>query len=162
MDPLSITASILAVISAAGKASEGALFVIRAWKSAPDEMFAIVNETSDIQLVLQSATEALRELPLINSNATPFGENHAPRLSHLVTRARDVLQELTALFETRLLRIPSEDEANMIKFIRRRWLVERQNVQRLQTEIRSLRTNISALVSAMTTIGWAAKLPTKL
>lgn len=54
MDPLSFTASILAVISVAGKASEGALSIFGIWKAAPDELFAIVNELSEIQVVLQS------------------------------------------------------------------------------------------------------------
>lgn len=45
------------------KASEGALSIIGVWRAGPDELFAIVNDLSEIQVVLQSANEASIGLP---------------------------------------------------------------------------------------------------
>lgn len=148
MDPLSITASIIAVIGAAGRASEGALFIIRVWKAAPDEILAIVNELSDIQLVLRSANDTLNLTS--SADKIPFlGEECSSGLVRMLNRAQEALQELAELLYDKLLRVENVGEEIQVKFLRLRWVKERQNVRQLQTELRSLRANISALLSAI-------------
>ena len=60
MDPLSITASILAIFDAGGKVGKGLKKLIRL-KDAPNAFLALKNEATDLHCVVQDVDDLLRQ-----------------------------------------------------------------------------------------------------
>ncbi|KAK6495088.1 hypothetical protein TWF481_003116 [Arthrobotrys musiformis] len=61
MDPLSITASVIAVVTAACQVSNGLIKLTTVLKEAPDIVMALQNEVNDIQIVVHTARDVLQQ-----------------------------------------------------------------------------------------------------
>lgn len=59
MDPLSVTAGIIAILGAGGVVGKR-IKILTALKSAPDELLILNNEISDLQYVLNDVQDLLR------------------------------------------------------------------------------------------------------
>ena len=68
MDPLSITASILAVAGAGGNLARGLKRVLEL-KTAPDALLALNNEVNEVELIIQDVQVLLEQL--YTANITP-------------------------------------------------------------------------------------------
>ncbi|PVH88072.1 hypothetical protein DL98DRAFT_648957 [Cadophora sp. DSE1049] len=61
MDPLSISASIVALLGAAATVARG-LDRLRAWRNAPVELISLLNEVADLQVVLTNVKDSCESL----------------------------------------------------------------------------------------------------
>jgi len=61
MDPLSITAGILAIVGAGGKVGNGLKKLVQL-RDAPDALLALCNEVSDLQCVVHNVDDLLQQL----------------------------------------------------------------------------------------------------
>lgn len=64
MDPLSVTASIVGILAAAGKISELLHFVVSTAKEAPGVVTALIVEINDVRAAVQSLQGLLEDIPL--------------------------------------------------------------------------------------------------
>jgi hypothetical protein len=137
MDPLSITASVLTVAGTIVKALEK----IQILHHAPDEFQALVNEVSDIQVILGEIETVLQERSV---HAVP---GHVPdtALSRLLERAKDTLLVLQTLIDDRLVGSPSGTGGRKVaKFT---WLRERSRVKDIQENLHILRQNLAVALA---------------
>ena len=106
-------------------------------------ILALNNEISDFRLVIfELATYLQQESTRSLSNARTFSTNIPP----ILNRAIDRLIELESLIEYKLI-LPRSDGG--IRLNKTSWIWERQKVKRLLEDIRSMRTNLVAVVGVL-------------
>ena len=141
MDPLSVTASIITLLTASGSVV-GGLEKLSSLREAPNIILALNNEISDFRLVIFELANYLQDSARSSIHQQPFSTEILPVLK----RAREKLIELESLIEYRLvLPGPGRD----IRLNKTAWLWERQKVKRIQEEIRDLRTSLVAIVGVL-------------
>jgi hypothetical protein len=137
MDPLSITISILTVLEIGTKASKGLHAVISTWKGAPPAIYALYNEVSDLNLVLDHIDAAGHALA---AKGTKYDAHFADALDDHLRQARLVLSQLDEL--ARELK-----ELSSVKK-KYKWLFRQSEVAHLQHQLRDIRSRMSDLLTA--------------
>ena len=138
MDPLSITASCIAVAGAGGAAVKG-LKKLRELTVLPDVLLSVMNEVADLTLV----TQEIRWSFQLRQNSPDLSPSSISVISQLLDRAQDTLLELDQVINYRLLKSPKPNGETT--FSRSAWVVEEHRVQRLQASLRTTRLDIGAL-----------------
>jgi hypothetical protein len=141
MDPLSIGASALTIADAVG----GALKLLGIIHDAPDEIYALSNDISDLQIVIREIHTALSQR--INFGDIPC--NTLSGLHKLLNRANGGLFELNQILRCRLL-AGNTSEGKISKLARIRWIRERPRVRKIQKDLSDLKLNITTLWGAAT------------
>src|SRR5579871_3453952 len=95
MDPLSVAASIISVIGAAAAVAEILKKLKSEMKSVPDSLCSLINETSDLQLVLNASEIALREW--WKSSDKSYLPESFSSVSDILRKMQDRLKELGRL-----------------------------------------------------------------
>jgi len=144
MDPLSVAASIIAVVGAARSIGK-AISKLKILSDASGELYALHNEISDIQMVFRSASD------LIEIEGCRIPPTHAKDLITLSQRAKSKLLEIESLIPCQLNDPQGSDSGTQVKVARLKWLVGRHRVQSLQEELRSLRSTFTAKLTAIAT-----------
>ncbi|RYP71212.1 hypothetical protein DL769_004732 [Monosporascus sp. CRB-8-3] len=141
MDPLSITASVIAVVGAAQKCAQG-IAMLREFQEAPEQLAALNNEVSDLELVLSHASSIGQQ---------PSDDQHSSllALSTQVERAGKQLHALRTLIEQHLVR---HGKKGNTKVTRIGWIRERNRIAQMQRELRSTRLNISTALGVISSI----------
>ncbi|KAL9121160.1 MAG: hypothetical protein Q9187_002285 [Circinaria calcarea] len=98
-DPLSITASIVAVVGAAGGITK-TLAKIKNIRNAPDELLALINEVSDLRLILNDLQHYITQ----DTQRQQILQEELQHISILVGRAKDKLLQLDELIQYRLVK----------------------------------------------------------
>lgn len=133
MDPLSITASVIAIIGLANRCATG----LRVFGQASTEVVLLVNEISDLNSVLtQLISLNLQTEQLERSEA----EGSRVALKGLLDRAEHQLTELHKLVHHDLTR---SSTGNSTKTNRLGWVRNKDHVKQLQQSIRSTRLNLA-------------------
>ena len=138
MDPLSVTASCIAVAGAGGAAVKG-LKKLRELTKIPDILLSVMNEVADLTLVTQDIRLNLQ----LRKDAYSILPSSISVITQLLDRAQDTLIELDQAINYRLLRSPKPN--GEITFSRSAWIMEEHRVQRLQASLRATRLDIAAL-----------------
>ncbi|MCJ1385550.1 hypothetical protein MMC17_008673 [Xylographa soralifera] len=144
MDPLSLTASILAVLTAAGTVANG-LKKLRSLKHAPDEFVTLTTEVSDLQLVLEEVNDAIRA-------QGEHGERLSTNLAKLLLRAKTTLVKLNKIIQKRLTRTQTSN-INELKVARLAWIIKRPVVRALQEELQGIRLNLTTALTSGNSVG---------
>ena len=138
---LSLAASIVGVLGAA----EGAVKTLSAVASicnAPDEVLALVNEISDLRVVLYNTESYVR-----SARASHITHEHLQQLSAFVNRARNELLKLDELIQLKILKPQSSPERIVLsKF---EWIKGVKKVHRLHQTLRDIRLNIVTQMTMM-------------
>ena len=131
MDPLSICASVIAVLQAANGVSK-TIGRLRSITAARDDISAMLIEVSDLKVVFQNTKEALEILPP-TSNL-----DHAQKqdLLHLLNRAQEALRKLELFTKERVIRKSCSQDNLKINYVG--WLSAKPRLQRYQKELRSI------------------------
>ena len=138
-----MTASILAVLGAAGGVSSG-LHRLISLRRVPDVILALNNEISYFQLLLRMTSELLQESgPNIQESSSTSMQNLRP----ILIRAKEKLFELDLLILSGLTSAGDNRECAVNKVF---WVREHKRVKELQDEIRSIRINLVAAVGVLT------------
>ncbi|KAI9784656.1 MAG: hypothetical protein M1835_003537 [Candelina submexicana] len=143
MDPLSITASVIAVGTLTVKVGKG-LDKLRSLREADDLLLALMNEVTTlrdiagrIEAILHQHRESLSAEQLACSE----------QLERLLAAAKAKLEELDNIIHYQLLR--AADKIGNEKLSRAAWFRHRSHVQRLQQELQRLQQNIRTLVATL-------------
>ena len=137
MDPLSIIAGSIAVLGASGKVVKG-LTKLTNLRNVPDLLLAVVNEVSDLSLIVQEIRSIFGQ-DTIHGILPPAATS---TLNQLLDRAQAVLLDLDQIVNYRLLLPPKSD--GEITVNRSAWLSEESHVLRLQGRLRTIRLDIVA------------------
>ena len=142
MDPLSITASCVAVVGAGGAAIKG-LKKLRDLNKVPDILLSIINEVADLTLVVQDIRLSFQ----LHQNSLKISQASTSIINQLLDRAQSTLLKLEQVINYRLLS-PSGNTGE-ITFSRSAWIFEEQHVRRLQSSLRTTRLDIAARFAAL-------------
>ena len=131
-DPLSVTASVIAIMGAAEGVSK-ALARIKEIKNAPSELLALMNEFADLRVVLGDVERNIR-----NAQRSKLPERELAHLSTIANKAKDQLLELDQLFHYRLVK----PNASQFKISRREWARAKATIKRFRNSLRDVRLDI--------------------
>lgn len=144
MDPLSIAASIVALFQAGDRLS-GLLAKLRPLLTAPEEVNALVNEVSDIKIVLGDLETSIRDLT--ESNSLP--EERAEHLHRIFNNLATVLLQLETLIADCFLKLSRQRGIGRPKVHRMAWVRKRSQVEKLRQQLRDLRSTITAQLAGV-------------
>ena len=128
-DPLSITASIIDVIGAAKGVSK-TINKIRNFRDAPNELLSLINEISDLRIVLGDIQGNLTQ----NASSIHLQEQ-SEHMSTLLNRAKEQLLQLNELVQYRLVR--SDSTSQQVKISRQEWARATSMVKKYQKSLRN-------------------------
>lgn len=131
MDPLSVAASVIAVVGAARQVTKG-LAILKKAKGAPRALDYLLNDISRFELVLSAF-----------QNASYESRREAPELTQVLEAAKEKLLEIHSLVEYSLKK-PGESS----KVDRWQWLRKGNEVGRLRKQLGDLRDDLTALISS--------------
>lgn len=140
MDPLSVSASIAALLGLAAATAQG-LSKLKLIRAAETEVCALSSEISDIQAVLQQLRCSL--------DAESEAEMMSTSLPLLLKTATECLSELQVVIESRLV-APQGEPSRTKKVLRHRWVSEKPRIEGLRERLKELRHNIIAVVGIAT------------
>ncbi|DAA74392.1 TPA_exp: Ankyrin repeat protein [Trichophyton benhamiae CBS 112371] len=137
MDPLSVTASIIAVGTVAGKICSAFTELRSLCRSLPGRLHALNNEVADLEIVLF-------ELASLTERRTAVVDSDRLSLQHLVKQAEVKLLELQEIVGR--LRTAYRDAA--VPFALGAFSKEKTRLQGLQEEIRSVKCDLNIMLGA--------------
>ena len=140
MDPLSITASTLTVLSTL----ETAFQLIKSYRDAPVQLEALNNEITDITAIVTEVARVVNKFQSKIESSSEEASNLAATLSDIREKGR----ELEALFRS-CVTLPSS-ASDAAKVSRISWLRIESKVQRIQTELRDSRLRLSIALATFT------------
>ena len=142
MDPLSVTASCIAVIGDGAGAISG-LKKLRDLRKIPHVLLSVINEVADLTLVVQDIKSSFHS----HRDSSSISQASNSVINQLLDRAHGTLLELDQIINYRLLK-PSTNNGE-IAFSRSAWLFEESHVQQLQASLRTIRLDIATRSAAL-------------
>ena len=130
MDPLSVGASVIAVVGATGKVVKG-IRRLKAMQDAPKELDDLLADVSQFELVVQASQRV---------NGNPESE-----LGTLLKIAQDLVTEFESLIEYKLTEPGTSNKVD-----RWQWIRSSKDVERLRVKLRDVTANLVALVGVNT------------
>ena len=130
-DPLSVTASIIAVVGAANEVTKG-LRRLKATKDAPKGLQDLLEDVERLEMVLNCVKSAV-----LSSGSPPI------ELATLIGEAGSKLLELRSLIAYTLTKAGASDKVD-----RWQWLRKGKEVERLKNQLGTIRLNLVALASS--------------
>ena len=140
MDPLSVTASTLTVLSTLGTAFQ----LIRAYRDASGQLEALNNEIIDTTAIVTEVARVVNKFQSKIESSSDEASSLDAALSHI----RKIARQLEALFRS-CVTLPSS-ASDAAKVSRISWLKIKSKVQRLQAELRDGRLSLSIALSTFT------------
>lgn len=139
MDPLSVAASVVGLAGACNQIAKG-LNRLASLSKAPASIQALNNELADIRVVLAESESLLAEHKSIQHSklCSPAA---ATRLMTILNSSRDIVEEVGALERRLTNRSGGLD--------RIAWLLELDNIDKVQKSLRTARSNIVAVLGYM-------------
>ena len=130
-DPLSLAASIIAVVGAVDEVTKG-LRRLKAAKDAPKGLQDLLEDVEQLEIVLNCVKSAV-----LSSGSQPI------ELATLTGEAGSKLLELRSLIEYTLTKAGVSDKVD-----RWQWLRKGNEVERLRSQLGTIRLNLVALTSS--------------
>ena len=145
MDPLSLTASIIAIVGVGGEVAK-AVRKLASLKGAPDLILALNNEISDLHLVIL----AIRDIYLRQKASIIPASNDVVTDNTVVntlTQANDKVLELKALHQR--LSAWTTKSGDLSTLNKASWLREQKNVRKMQEDLRTVRLKLSTTLGML-------------
>lgn len=143
MDPLSITASIIAVIGAAASTRKG-ISKLLSLCEASEELFALKNEVSDLQALFWSTKD------LLQAQTSPLTQTHTESLIKIAEETRKKLLEITAIVDQDIINVNQYPHDGKLKISKYRWLKHQACLRRLKDEMRNVKSSFILGIAALT------------
>lgn len=132
MDPLSVTASIIAIAGAVSSIGRSVKTLISS-RRAPAALLALNNEVSELQLIVK---ELHRELHNVNKSIQPSIDRN---LTNTLTDANQKLSEVDVLLASKVVK----ENLHGQQLIRRNaWFRNHEKIQKCQQELRCVRLKL--------------------
>ena len=134
MDPLSVTAAIIAIVGAGGTVGRG-LRKLAALRNAPDSLLQLNNEVTDLQLVVQAV-----DINSLNNSADDSAAAAQYQLiQNALERVKTVVLELEKLIEYTLTKMTDSGT----KIDKNAWLRSEKKIQKLKERIRDAKNDLA-------------------
>ena len=139
MDPLSVTASTLTVLSSL----ETAFHLIKSYRDAPGQLEALNNEITDANALVTEVARVANKF----QNKIESSSDEGSHLTLALSNIREKAREVEALFRSCVI-VPSSafDGPKVSRIL---WLKMRSKVQRLKSELRDGRLNLSIALAVL-------------
>lgn len=138
MDPLSITASIVAIVGAGGSLASG-LRRIHALRDAPDDLLQLNEELSQIQLLVSAIQESCRQ-----RGKRVSAEDQCDEFIFMtLRRSRDDVLNVEKLIAYDLTKVSSNGD----KLDRGAWLGAQSKVQRAKDCLRETKSSLTGILN---------------
>lgn len=156
MDPLSVTAGVIALVQAAVGIGKG-IRLLRALGEIPDEFRSLLDDLGTLQSVLRHVEVCLREFESTAASGSNVGPHFlvadAGIINSLKNDLADITRELEALcdrLQTKPRTVPtSVNNQNATRVSKQRWHKEKSNIAKLQSKARSTRDYLSLCLSVL-------------
>ena len=139
MDPLSITAGILAILNAGGKVGRFLQRIV-SLKDAPDTLLALNNEINEIRTAVEEIHDLLRryiETAVIRDPPLTVIQSLEQTKSTVVSVERFICYELTTI------------EAERPRVDRSKWLRASEEIQNMKNKLQSEKTTLSLSIGVL-------------
>lgn len=148
MDPLSISASVIALCQATRAIAKAVQF-LGSLRKAPAQFYVLLNELSSLQAMLQQCISVAESL------ATPRGSaTVSPDVLEWFEQANEglgkVVSEMQTLVDRFMAASEGLDKNGHHRIPPVRWLFERSSIARLRFSARQYRENLASLLTALT------------
>ena len=143
MDPLSITASSIAVLGAVTSTSKG-IGKLVSLRTAAVELQALSNEAEAFRSLLVIVQSSLRHI-----QGSDIYQEHGEALCNLLSNAKEAALELQCKIEYELKRGVEIDQNGLPKVSRTAWLRSSGEIEKLRQRINNARTNLSTGLQAI-------------
>ena len=144
MDPLSLTASLIAVVGAAATIAKQLEVLRSTIQNASTTLCSLTNEISDLRVVLGACETAIGERytnPHLPNPPIPLSD-----LGQIVESLKSSLADLDGVLSSCL--IHSADGKHGIRVAKLKWIREKSNAQRLQNHVRQSKLDLLALLES--------------
>jgi hypothetical protein len=138
MDPLSIIASTIAIAGAVSTS----IHQIKAFYDAGNELHALMNEVSELRIVLSEVESAIIE----RQSRKTLPQRSVDNICLLINGAKDKLQQLDTIIKGPLTKANSSSGDG--KVARLAWLRQKSKAKRLQEELKKFRLSLSSVWGA--------------
>ena len=147
MDPLSLTASIIAIIGVGGQAAK-ATRRLASLKGAPDLILALNNEIADLHLVVVAIQDVFERqqtggMPVPGNRAGEI--NLDASVTNSLTQANDKVTDFEALYK----RLDVSILGSNAEFNKIAWLREHKRVKQLQEDLKSVRLKLAGALGIL-------------
>ena len=139
MDPLSLTASIIAIVGGGSTVAKGLKKILSA-RHLPDILLQLNNEVTDLQYIVQDINDLLQQQ----------AQKHLPSYASLISAlkfSKQTLLALESLIAYELTTVDSRDGQTRIDWIS--WLRVEPKIKRLKEDIRTDRVRLSSALSLL-------------
>ena len=146
MDPLSFTASIIAIVGVSGQAA-GAIRKLASIRGAPDIVLALNNEITDLHLVVTALRDAFQRQRVIALPPSVTGSGYHVSITSSLQQALDKVQELEALYDRlkpRTANATGSPKPNTV-----RWLREQSRVRQMLEDLKAVRLKLTGAVGML-------------
>ena len=140
MDPLSLTASIIAVLGAGGIVAKGIRRLI-CLRDIPKSFLLLNNELSDLQTVIA----VVQDLHVQNSQILEAEKPAGIILYNALKEAKVVVLDLETLIEYALTKVT----VHGTRISRKIWIQEESKIQRMKDRIRIVRVDVTTATSIL-------------
>ncbi|KAF8850789.1 hypothetical protein BDZ45DRAFT_184563 [Acephala macrosclerotiorum] len=142
MDPLSLTASVIAVATLAAQTARALADLRTLCKELPGRVHALSNEVSDIEVVLFQVAKVTEER---SRSPTTTAETDRTTIPQLLKQAEAKLNELKSIIHS--LSASSSRKAATI-FRARLWRKEQPRLRALQEDIMAVKSSLNVIIGA--------------
>lgn len=140
MDPLSLTAGILAVIGAAKVVVEG-LQRLNSYRKAPQEILGLLSDVTELHIFLEGVGLVIEHYQSVR--CTP----NIRSLTEHVGKAGQKVHDIKCLLDSPFFRDSRLNDRNKARIV---WLQNKNKVKRLQIELRAIRVDLGTTLSLLT------------
>jgi hypothetical protein len=146
MDPLSITASVASLLSFSAACGTHLHKIIHNLRHAPDEILALSNEITDLNLILADLEATCQSIESSDSPPTQSRAEFNGALTTQLINARSKLIQLNSLGTSLLVSMPD----GRTKFRKYTWVRKKSFVVALRRDLVDVKRNIGILLASTT------------
>ena len=146
MDPLSVTASAIALLQAAAALGKG-IQAIRSFRRAPAELCALLNELTTLQALSSQFEGSIHTL-----SSTPRSGNTADALSALANIHQELaitIDQLDSVVQRFVKDSKGFNKDGQRRIPRLRWHLERENITQLRNTAKRSREYLTAFMASI-------------
>jgi hypothetical protein len=149
MDPLSVTASVIAVLGAAATIAKQLNLLRSTLHHASSTLCSLTNEISDLRVVLGACETAIDELYSNPDYSQRRSRVPLSDLDQILGRIRGSLAELSAILSACLPACSKgTTSGHSIRVAKLKWIREKNNAQRLQNHVHESKQDLLVLLES--------------